>query len=220
VPTLSYSVIRQTWLSQKPAGGALIVTLAVTFLMILLSHLVFQNVWNLQETMIATPIKVFAEHEWGKLWTTLFVHADLRHLLSNSFLFFILGYFLAGYFGIIIFPLTALIFGGVTNAIVLSRMPDSTALIGMSGVVFWMGGAWLSLYLLLDRRRSFSHRLLRAMGVGLMLFFPAESFDPQISYSSHFVGFGLGVVWGLFYFFLKKKEFRQKEEIEIIHEEI
>lgn len=218
--TTSYSVIRRTWLSQKPSANALIITLVTCFLMVLISQLSFENLWGLRDLLKASPESVFQSKQWGRLWTTLFVHGDFKHLLSNSFLFFILGYFLAGYFGLFIFPLTAIFFGGITNAIVLSYMPENHSLIGMSGVVFWMGGAWLVLYLLLDRRRSFSNRMLRAFGVSLALFFPAEAFDPQVSYKAHFIGFMLGMTWGAFYFWLKKNQFRQAEVSETITEEI
>jgi len=215
----SYSVIRQTWLSQKPHTEALLITLLATFFVVLLSAVSFENLWGLRDLMTASQEKTFELKQWGRLWTTLFVHADAKHLLSNSFLFFILGYFLSGYFGFFVFPAVALLFGGLTNWIVLSGMPSTVSLVGISGVVFWMGGAWLTLYLLLDRQRKLYQRVLRAMGVGLVLFFPAEAFDPQISYKSHWVGFLLGILWGLVYFFWNRRKFRQSEVAETVFED-
>ena len=184
-------------------------------IMVLLSGAYWQDFFHAAETMAATKTQVFARHEYWRAWTTLFVHADGRHLISNSFLFFILGSLLAAYFGVFLVPFMALLFGGLTNLYVLSGMPGEVLLIGASGMVFWMGGAWLTLYLLLERRRSLLQRFLRAFGVGLVLFMPAEAFDPTISYSSHGVGFISGVGWGLVYFLVKRKPLRQAEVFEI-----
>lgn len=114
--------------------------------------------------MPASPEKVFNDGEIWRAWTTVFAHADLEHLLSNVFLFFILGIFLTSYFGKALIPITAFLFGGITNLIVLKTMPLQNTLIGASGVVFWMGGAWLTLFFLIDRRRSLIQRALRALG--------------------------------------------------------
>jgi len=85
-------------------------------------------------------------------------------------------------------------------------MPRETTLIGASGVVFWMGGAWLALYVMIEVRRTLKQRLLRALGVGLLLFFPSEAFDPQVSYLTHAVGFAMGLVSGLLVYFINRKK--------------
>lgn len=195
------------------------ITLISSLALFLFGILSFENHWNMRELMMASQEKVFLFNEWPRLWTTLFVHGDFKHLLSNSFLFFILGYFLTGYFGVYVFPLGALFFGGVINWLVLQTMPSTVSLIGMSGVVFWMGGAWLTLYLVLDRSKSLFQRSLRALGVGLVLFFPAEAFDPQVSYRSHLIGFILGIVWALGYFAINHRRFRKSEVREMVYEE-
>ena len=169
--------------------------------------------------MSASGSSVFAKGEIWRLWTTLFAHGDEKHLLSNSFLFFILGSFMAGYFGLKNFPLIALLFGGLINFLVLRHMPPEVNLIGMSGVVFWLGGAWLVLYFLIDRRKSLYQRTVRAIGVGLVLFFPAEAFDPSVSYSSHLIGFALGALWAVFYFLWNRRRFRSAETYRLIMDE-
>ena len=168
------------------------------------------------DLMAATRDAVFGRGEIWRLWTTLFAHADLGHLLSNSFMFFILGYALVAYFGAQVFPFTALFFGGVTNAFSLLTYPGHVNLIGASGVVSWMGGAWLALYFLLNTRVSRSGRTLRSIGVALMLFAPAEAFDPKISYRTHLIGFTLGVAWAFWYYWWRRQEFRAAEIRETI----
>lgn len=172
--------------------------------------------------MTASHAQVISNHEWWRAWTTLFVHENLRHLLSNAFLFFIVGTFLAGYFGVFVFPVAAFLTGGVTNWLVLRGMPDEVRLIGASGIVFWMGGCWLTLYFFLDRRKTLGQRALRAFGVALGLFMPAEAFDPSISYETHLVGFVGGVAFALIFYVLQRGKFRAAEvvEVELESEEI
>lgn len=207
-------VLRETLLSRKPDPLSPLAMAIATLVVVLLSIAAWTNFFDADVFMKASRANVFGGHQYWRAWTTLFVHGDGKHLLSNSFLFFVLGIFLTGYFGILRVLMSALFFGGITNLIVLASMPKEVHLIGLSGVVFWMGGAWLILYFLLDRKRKVMHRFLRAMGVGLVLFMPAEAFDPSISYKAHFVGFALGIFAGLLFFVINKQTLRKAEVYE------
>lgn len=44
-----------------------------------------------------------------------------------------------------------------------------------------------------------------------MLFVPSEAFDPSISYRSHFMGFTLGVLFALVYYWIRRDEFLSAE---------
>lgn len=217
-PPSIYTVIRETWLNRKLDVSAVSVAAGSTLLMVIAALLQWNDVRGVASLMPASGEAVFVRGEYWRLWSALFAHADLGHLVSNSFLFFIVGIFLSGYFGILVFPLGALFMGGVTNLIVLRGMPPATQLLGVSGVVFWMGGFWLALYFMLERRKSLTQRTLRATGVALGLFMPAEAFDPSISYAAHFVGFLLGVGTGMFYFQIRKRSLRSAERVEIVVE--
>lgn len=209
-------VIRETLLSRKPNPLASLAMAVSTLAVVGLSILAWQNWGGAEDLMSASREAVYQKHEYWRAWTTLFVHGDAKHLLSNIFLFFILGTFLTGYFGISLVLTSAFFMGGLTNLLVLATMPLQTQLIGLSGVVFWMGGAWLILYFLIDRKRSLLQRFLRAMGVALVIFMPAETFDPSVSYKSHFVGFFLGIIAGLLYFSVEKKALRNAEVKEAV----
>jgi membrane associated rhomboid family serine protease len=82
-----------------------------------------------------------------------------------------------------------------------------------------MGGVWLILYFLIERRKTLFQRALRAIGVGLALFMPAEAFDPKISYQTHLVGFLFGIIFGLGYYMWKRKEFLAAEVTETVFED-
>ncbi|MDG0816216.1 rhomboid family intramembrane serine protease [Bdellovibrio svalbardensis] len=206
-PPLIWHRVVQTWLTRKPSPHAGFIAAISTFILVLGSIVYQQDFFQAHTWMDASRIKVFEHHQWWRLWTTLFAHADLGHLISNSILFFILGYFLTGYFGALLFPLAAFAFGGITNFFVLLNSPPDISLIGVSGVVYWMGGAWLALYFALDKRKTYLQRSLRIGGVALGVFMPATAFDPTISYGAHLIGFLTGLLYGVLYYLRHRSTF-------------
>ncbi len=158
----------------------------------------------------ATHKAVFHESQYWRLLSSLLVHSDLRHLLSNSLLLFVFAYLLNGYFGWILFPLYIGLFSLVANAVTLWTYPAEIHLLGASGAVYLMSGCWLSLFFLIERRYTIANRLLRCAGFSLLVLGPT-SFDPQISYRAHAIGLMLGLPLGTLYFFLKRDHFRSFE---------
>ncbi len=104
------------------------------------------------------------------------------------------------------------------NIAVLSTMPAHVGLIGVSGVVNWMGGAWIALSWLVDRRESTGRRILKVTAVTIFLFVP-DSFKPEVSYLSHFLGFFGGVFSALIFYYFFRKKFKAEEVVEEIHED-
>lgn len=178
----------------------------------------FGDYFNSLEWMSASGKQVFKEREYWRLWTTLFAHGDLAHLLGNLFLFAPFAYFLSGYFGIFFFPFVGFLIGGLTNVFVLSTMPSHVSLIGVSGVVYWMGAAWMTLAYLIDRREGHAKRLVRVLGVSMILFLP-DTLREEVSYLSHFVGYILGGFSGVIFFLIYRKRLRAAEVVEVVYEE-
>jgi rhomboid protease GluP len=211
--------IVQTWLSRKPLWRASLIVAWSIFVLILGSVFYWKDIYQATEWMPVFQSAITVKHEYWRLWTALFAHADLGHLLSNSITYFVVGYFLAGYFSLWLFPVLAFAMGGVINYLVVMGYAADTHLIGVSGVVYWMAGAWLVLYFLIDKRKTFAQRALRSMGVALGVFFPAAAFDPSISYKAHLYGFILGVLSGLAYWLINRKTFEKALVYEIRYEE-
>lgn len=216
--TETYTVIRRTWLSERPSAGAQLTVAVSLGILAIGSGMYWNNTLGAADWMAATGQQIFQQKQFWRLWTTLFAHSDLGHLAANSLLFVVLGYFLTGYFGPLVFPLSAFLFGGITNIFSVYTYDPQMRLIGASGMVSWMGGAWLTLYMLLNRKLSVRQRVIRAFGVSLVLFAPSETFDPHISYRTHMIGFALGVGWAALYFRGHRAEFRAAEVSETITE--
>jgi rhomboid protease GluP len=214
-----YTIVRENWLTRKIDPRAVQIAALSTLALLLGSLMYWGGSWNADQWMSATRAQVLGEHQFWRAWTTLLVHADTHHLASNALLFFIMGVFLNGYFGTLIFPVVTFVMGGLTNLIVLARMPAGIELVGASGLVYWMGGFWLVLYFCLEGRRSVWQRSLRASGVALALFMPTEAFDPSVSYLSHLVGFISGTLFATLYYWILRPRFRAAEVLETVIEE-
>jgi rhomboid protease GluP len=206
--------IRATWLSAKPRPESGLVAAVATFLLAVLSLFYWSDLWHSQQWLTASRSSVFDSHQYWRAWTTLFAHGDVGHLVANSFLFFILAFFLYGYFGLRLFPVGAFFWGGVANLIVLRNMDANVELIGASGVVYLMGGTWLVLYYFLSRQKNRTERVLRTLGVAVLLFMPSQAFEAHISYQTHFVGFVLGLMLGMFHFLRHRERFQAAERRE------
>ena len=214
-----YTIVRRTWLSRQPSASAALMIAVVQMTLVLGASIYWRDGRDGRDVMAASPALVFNQHQYYRLWTTLFAHADIGHLLANSLLFVTLGFFLNGYFGWKVFPVAALLFGGITNFLALLTYAPDTTLIGASGMVSWMGGAWLILYFAINRQKSMGQRAMRSAGVALLLFAPSETFDPHISYRTHLIGFVLGLVSGYLYFERHKTRLRSAEVVEVVREE-
>ena len=192
--------------------------MGLVFLLFIGTNLYLHDFFNAHEWMAASSDEVFKKHEYWRPWTTLFAHADFVHILSNLVLFFPFAYFLIGFFGSVFFPLVGFFIGGLVNMIVLKTMPENAHLIGVSGVVYWMGAAWIALVFFIDRREKKSKRFLKALGVSVILFLP-ETYQPEVSYLTHFVGYLTGIISGSVFYYLKRKEFHAAEVMEWVYEE-
>lgn len=157
--------------------------------------------------------------QWWTLISALFLHADIGHLLSNSYMLFVLSVFafgtltqtLRGAFTLLLLLLMA---GALVSFLTLRSYLPETRLVGISGVVYILAGFWLSNYVFIDRRRNFLARLIRVIGTALVVLFPT-SFEKTTSYMAHFHGFWVGVLLGVGFFTLQRKQIRSYEEVVI-----
>lgn len=208
MPERVQSTITKTFLSGKPNPDAKWVSFISFCLLFLLSDFY----WRTEaEYLVAHPESVFSDWKLWQLFTSTFIHANFKHFISNSFMLSILIFLVYGYYGswqlfFLLFPIGALI-----NAATLSLQPANIGLLGISGVVYAMCAFWLVLYVFIDRQRTITRRIVRSLGFALIILLPT-TFEPQVSYKAHFIGFLFGGLWGGFSFFHRKAHFRSHEE--------
>ena len=140
--------------------------------------------------------RVFDHHENWRLLTALFSHADIGHLLANTPLFVIFGWYLYAFFGPWIFPGAALLIGVLSNLATVHFNAPHMQLHGASGMLYGMVALWLVLYMRFATNLKPPVRFMRALGVSLLLLFPT-TFEPTTSYMAHAMGFTIGLIVGL-----------------------
>ncbi len=193
-------------LTKKISSESYLWTLALIAFVQIISMLYWIDALGAKEFLSASGEWVFTKHEYWRVFSALFVHVDLGHYLSNLFLLVPFSLFLMGHFSRWFFPVAGIVSGAIVNLIVLHALAPDTQLLGFSGVVYWMGGAYLTLALFIENRDSFHKRLIRVIGISLILFFPM-TLQKEVSYLSHFLGFVFGVISATVYYLLNKKKF-------------
>jgi rhomboid protease GluP len=198
--------VKENWLTKSPDPAGAMATLIMAFLMCAGSFIYFRNILGAEKWMPAVGDLVFKKHEYWRLWSALFAHSDMSHLLSNMLLFIPLTYWLAGYFGYLVFPVLGVFLGGAVNFFALKTMPLQSSIVGVSGVVYWMGAAWVTLFLLIDRRYELKRRFATALFLCVVLLAP-ETYKPEISYMSHLLGFLMGIPCALLIYYLRRDQY-------------
>ena len=134
---------------------------------------------------------------------------------------FILTYFVTSFYGSFISVGLGFIMGMIINYFVISGYQTDTTLVGASGVIYYLWGFWLVLYVCISKHMHIIGRLIRIGGIFLILLVPT-TYSPSTSYMAHYIGFGVGFITGLVYYLLNHKkiaefefwEYRVVEELE------
>ncbi len=211
--------VKETYLTQKPNPMAANMALVSLLVICLFSWIYWEQIQPLHSYLPANREKVFVDHQYWRLFTSMAVHFDLAHLLANSLPFGVFVYLVFGYYGAFNFPLLTLALGALVDLLVLLTYSEGTTLVGASGLVYLLAGFWLMMYIFIDRRYSVIKRFMRATGFALVTLFPT-SFDERVSYRTHAMGFIVGILWAFFYFLPQKSRFRDAEIVEVNHEDL
>jgi membrane associated rhomboid family serine protease len=130
-------------------------------------------------------------HEYWRLITCGFLHWDLRHLLLNTLLLFLLGPIVerrAGTIGLLIIFLSASVASGLGILVKHQIWPAEGVSLGASGGMFGLLGAGL---VLVFRQRSQTR--LRTVLMAVLVLGLIYSFLPGVSMIGHIVGLIIGV---------------------------
>jgi rhomboid protease GluP len=207
------TTIVETYLSRPPGKNSAVVALSCIAVVFLVSFVYWGNSFGLAGKLVSQREDVFVSHQYWRLFTGVLVHADPNHFFSNAIGLFLFGYLLYGYFGALVYPVLIFLLGTIVQTISIASYPPGSSLVGASGVVYLMAAFWLTLFVLIERRFSIVKRLLRSIGFALVMLL-SSTFDPAVSYRTHFIGFLAGVLFALVYFMISKQRIRAAETIE------
>ena len=202
--------LTETWLTQKIRPSSAIISWIVLAFILIVSRANWDNYLGISQFLAAIPSKVFSDKEYWRVFSAVLIHADLQHFLSNGAALIVLGYLLYGWFGFLIYPLGAWLLAGLVNFLALLTYSPEVQLVGASGMVYLMAAFWLTNYVLIQRQITLTRRILRSSGVTLVTLFPT-TFQPNVSYRTHAIGFVVGVVWAILWNATSKQKLRKTE---------
>lgn len=205
------------YLSQEKYPYGLLAAIGVISLCFIFSLFYWDSDQAFSSLLAANPEAVFEKNEYWRVFTSVFVHSSMEHLLSNSMMLFILTYFVTAFFGFWVSPVLSFVAGGIINLLVLATFERNITLVGASGVVYYLWGYWLILFLLIERQISWPRRLVKVVGLFLILLVPT-TYAPSTSYLAHYTGFVLGILsGGVAYPILRQKIIRhEKWRLEVV----
>lgn len=207
-----------TLLSRKPHRASLRVALSTLGVIALFSLVYWNDVGGMARYLPASARDVFQGGEFWRLVSGFLVHADIKHLASNALPMVVLSALFFGYFGWRAYPLGALGLGALIHALTLLSYSPHVRLLGISGLVYCLGAAWLILYVGIERHRSLRLRIFRVLAFALIFFVPS-TYHPEVSYRAHGIGFGVGLLFGVTLLHLSNARIRGAEEHEWVDED-
>jgi membrane associated rhomboid family serine protease len=135
------------------------------------------------------PARVALENEYWRLFTSMFLHANLFHIAFNMWALWVVGSVLERIMGSLRFVLLYLVSGLAGSVLVLVAGPAWVPTVGASGAIFGVFGA-LFAWAFLSRGRDFvADQLVRQVGIILVLNLVITfGFSSSISWQAHIGG--------------------------------
>ena len=167
-------LIRSTHISLQP-----------TILTLLLIHLVMMILGDFFLLPLAASNEYIAKGEWWRVITSLLVHVDLQHFLSNSIFCLLLVLLSKNNSDTFLFYSIFLsgISGNISSYII---MPLEYIHAGASGGIFGLLGA--QLFLLYNRYRSSKPKEIAIFSIMILLLLLFTFFNPSANPISHLTG--------------------------------
>lgn len=185
---------------------------SITYLIIYILVLIFAVVYNRQEEFIAsfaiTPNIVY-DKEYYRLFSAMFLHINITHLLSNCLSLYIFGTRVEKFMGKQFF-LIVYILGGIIGSI-FSVLFTQAVSVGASGAIYALEGA--TFYFVTKNRVALDginfHIMLILSVLGLAIGFTENNIDV----AGHIGGFLAGFIMCMFYNIGYKKKYIKKYKI-------
>lgn len=190
---------RQRRFRHAPAV-VLFIALNVAVFLLEISYGNLSGFFTLHRLGALEPHRVFFLHEYWRLFAALFLHASVAHLVFNLFALYVLGPGLERTIGSWRFAFCYLISGiGSSVGVVafwLVRLTNATQVVGASGCVMGIVGAWAGFLLRHRHAPRAKERLFNILLIiGIQTVFDFTT--PQVSTAAHVCGLISGFIAGL-----------------------
>lgn len=152
-----------------------------------------QSVSYLYECGGVTPESLFEDHEFYRLFTSMFMHSGISHLVNNMIVLYFIGGSLercVGWIKYIIIYFASGLLGGLISQLYYLAMSENVICVGASGAIFGAVGAMLTVVVVnRGRVENFTlPRLIIYVVLSIYLGFTAEG----VSLSAHLGGLATG----------------------------
>ena len=184
---------------------------AVNMLVFLLFEVLGSNLdtmFMLEHGAMFTPY-LLVQTEWYRLFTSMFLHFGIRHLLNNMLLLYVLGDYLEKYLGRVKFLLLYVIAGvgaNIVSGIVCLWQNDVVVSAGASGAVFGILGGLL--WVILRNKGRVENLTIKKMTVMAVLSLYYGFVSEGVDNVAHVTGLILGFVLAML-FYRKKSAYQQ-----------
>lgn len=170
--------------------------------------LIFINIFSFIVFNLILPYKVFFryvqinyfiinKHEYWRLFTAMFLHADVMHLFSNMIALLIFGAVVENNYKRSQYAIIYFISGLIGNLFSLLLLPIKSMSLGASGAIFGLIGASFILFVMEG------DKTILFLAIIYLAYFVISSFAPNINLWAHLFGLIGGVLFG--YLLYKKK---------------
>ena len=144
-------------------------------------------------------VKILKNYEYWRLFTSMFLHADVFHIFSNMIALLLFGAAVENNYTKFEYLIIYFISGLIGNLFSLFLLPLNTISLGASGAIFGLIGAAFILFAI-D-----GDKFLLFLGLFYLAYFIFSSFAPGINLWAHLFGLIGGISFG-YLFFRKKRD--------------
>lgn len=193
----------------SPANLTIIIVNIIVFILTDFLNLSFGGEY-LIDTGTLSWDRVFNYHEYYRIITSTFLHADIDHIFNNMLVLLFLGTYIEQYMGKIkylIIYFSSGIIAGFTSMVYNMLRCNYTESIGASGAIFGMMGALL--YILLTRYRKYHDLDLRRVAFMVFLSLYGGFKSQGVDNAAHVGGFICGIITAVV---LNLIHFRERQE--------
>ena len=134
--------------------------------------------------------------EWWRLFTAMFLHGGMTHLLMNMFSLYLIGRGVEMYFDTRSY-LIIYLFSGLLGGLISLYMHTNSVGIGASGAIFGVFGALAGFFLAhRDKIEAHSKAFMKDFGIVLGINLVLGLSIPSIDVSAHIGGLVIGLIGG------------------------
>ncbi len=149
--------------------------------------------------LVQINVKILKNYEYWRLFTSMFLHADVFHIFSNMIALLLFGAAVENNYTKFEYLIIYFISGLIGNLFSLFLLPLNTISLGASGAIFGLIGAAFILFAI-D-----GDKFLLFLGLFYLAYFIFSSFAPGINLWAHLFGLIGGIFFG-YLFFRKKRD--------------